>query len=83
NLQIPAVLDFLRSLPAFLSPHTIIPHSLSFFDRLQERTRCVRSFSFAGGFSSILCGNCVIISPKGFSLFAFSFHAGGILSLWK
>ncbi|HIW53585.1 MAG TPA: hypothetical protein H9883_01325, partial [Candidatus Ruthenibacterium merdigallinarum] len=46
--QIPAALDFLRSLPAFLSPYTIIPHFLSqyekkghqkvtFFDRLKRR----------------------------------------------
>ncbi|WP_207667961.1 hypothetical protein, partial [Allofournierella massiliensis] len=33
NLQIPAVLDFLRSLPAFLSPHTIIPLSFPQYEK--------------------------------------------------
>ena len=33
KIQIPAALDFLRSLPAFLSPYTIIPHFLSQYEK--------------------------------------------------
>ena len=34
NLQIQAVLDFLRSLPAFLSPQSIIPHFLLLYEKM-------------------------------------------------